>query len=184
MLPPPTDAQRKLLVLDLDETLVFSCCEALDRPADLHVAGYHVYKRPHLDAFLEFAFATFDVGVWTSSGALYAEPLVAQLMPARCLRFVWSAKRCSVVRNGTTGAYDYQKRLAKLKRLGYGLERIIGVDDTPAKYATNYGNLVCVSEYMGNPADDELQVLPRYLQRLAQVDNPRTVEKRRWREQL
>lgn len=34
----------KLLVLDLDETLVFASECELDRPADLRVVGYHVYS--------------------------------------------------------------------------------------------------------------------------------------------
>ena len=109
---------RKLLVLDIDETLVFASEHALDRPADLRVAGYHVYKRPHLDAFLDYAFATFEVGVWTSSGQGYAEPLVAQLMGAHPVAFVWSSARCSTARDWETGHYASEKRLAKLKKLG------------------------------------------------------------------
>jgi len=43
---------RTLLILDLDETLIYATETALDRPADFSVYGYHVYRRPHLDAFL------------------------------------------------------------------------------------------------------------------------------------
>lgn len=175
---------RKLLVLDIDETLVFASEHALDRPADLRVAGYHVYKRPHLDAFLDYAFATFEVGVWTSSGQGYAEPLVAQLMGAHPVAFVWSSARCSTARDWETGHYASEKRLAKLNKLGFALDQIIGIDDTPRKYAKNYGNLVCVREFTGDPCDDELSHLPRYLAHLDRAPRIRTVEKRNWREQL
>lgn len=57
-----TSQDYKLLVLDLDETLVFSTEQELHRSADLRVSGYHVYKRPYLDAFLDYAFANFGVG--------------------------------------------------------------------------------------------------------------------------
>lgn len=174
----------KLLVLDLDETLVYSTERALDRPADLRVAGYHVYKRPHLDSFLDFAFSNFKVGVWTSSGALYAEPLVAQLMGGRKLEFVWSAVRCSISRDWETGEYITQKRLAKLKKHGFKLDQIIGIDDTATKYAKNYGNLVPVSEFTGDQSDDELLVIQDYLRSLMSHPNIRSVEKRRWREQM
>lgn len=174
----------KLLVLDLDETLVFASERELDRPADLSVAGYHVYKRPHLDTFLDFAFSTFQVGVWTSSGQLYAEPLVAQLMPGRDVQFVWSAKRCSTARDWETGGYSSQKRLAKLKKRGFKLEHVIGIDDTPSKYAQNYGNLVLVQEFTGDRHDDELAWLPAYLELLSTQPNIRAVEKRNWRERL
>ncbi|WP_282296829.1 HAD family hydrolase [Stenotrophomonas sp. PS02289] len=175
---------RKLLVLDLDETLVHASEVELERPADMRVADYHVYKRPHVDAFLDFAFSRFRVGVWTSSGELYARPLVAQLMPGRTPEFVWSAKRCTTVRDWETGHYSTQKRLAKLKRRGYRLEQIIGIDDTPSKYAQNYGNLVLVQEFNGDLADDELAMLPAYLEHLAVQPNVRSIEKRRWRNTL
>ncbi len=175
---------KKLLVLDLDETLVFSTEHELDRPADMSVVGYHVYKRPHLDAFLDFAFSNFMVGVWTSSGKLYAEPLVAKLMPGRPIEFIWSAMRCSLARDWETGAHSTQKRLAKLKKLGFKLDQIIGIDDTPSKYAKNYGNLVLVREFTGDLSDDELSHLPHYLESLRIEPNIRAIEKRSWRERF
>lgn len=175
---------RKLLVLDLDETLVFSTERHLDRPADLSVVGYHVYKRPHLDTFLDFAFSRFRVGVWTSSGPLYAEPLVSQLMPNRLLEFVWSSQRCSLVRDWEEGGYSTQKRLAKLKKHGFTLDQIIGIDDTASKYARNYGNLVLTQEYAGDPSDDELLHLIQYLEVLREESNIRAVDKRGWRDRL
>lgn len=179
-----TIRDRKLLVLDLDETLVFSTERSLDRPADLSVVGYHVYKRPHLDEFLDFAFSRFRVGVWTSSGRLYAEPLVAQLMPNRSVEFVWSSRRCSLVRDWEEGGYSTQKRLAKLKKRGFKLEQIIGIDDTASKYARNYGNLVLVREFTGDLSDDDLLELIRYLEMLEMEPNIRAVEKRGWRDRL
>ena len=75
------------------------------------------------------------------------------------------------------------KSLAKLKRHGWSLDDIVAVDDTPAKHARNYGNLVAVSEFRGKPADQELQLLALYLPMLAQLPSVRRVEKRNWREQ-
>jgi len=54
---------RKLLILDLDETLIHARETALDREADFRVAHYHVFRRPHLDAFQEQCFRWFDVAV-------------------------------------------------------------------------------------------------------------------------
>jgi RNA polymerase II subunit A small phosphatase-like protein len=176
--------RTKLVVLDLDETLVYSAEQELDRPADLRIVGYHVYLRPHLQEFLDYLFAEFHVGVWTSSGQLYAEPLVEALMPGRPLKFVWSSARCSTARDWETGSYTTQKRLAKLKRLGFRLEEIIGIDDTPTKYARNYGNLVRVPEYTGQPDDDVLVRLMQYLPALKEVGNIRSVEKRQWQQAL
>ncbi|WP_051884964.1 HAD family hydrolase [Lysobacter antibioticus] len=176
---------RLLLVLDLDETLVHASEVELDRAADFRALSYHVYRRPHAERFIAYALANFDVGVWTSSGRFYAEAVVAALFPPQSLRFVWSSERCSISRDWTTGEYLNRKRLKKLKRDGYRLERMLAIDDTASKHAYNYGNLVCVREYLGeDESDDELLRLMAYLDRLAHEPNVRTIEKRRWRERL
>lgn len=59
---------------------------------------------------------------------------------------------------------------------------MLAVDDSPWKYARSYGNLVTVSEFLGDPDDDELPRLAAYLDTLREVPNVRTLEKRRWRE--
>jgi RNA polymerase II subunit A small phosphatase-like protein len=176
---------RHLLVLDLDETLLYASEVELDRAADFRACGYHVYRRPYLAEFIAYALARFEVGVWTSSGRRYADAIVAELFPAESLSFVWASERCSITRDWTTGGYLNRKPLKKLKRRGYRLERVIAVDDTPSKHAYNYGNLVRVDEYLGqNENDDELLWLMPYLDRLATAPNVRRIEKRCWRERL
>ncbi|MGO1070664.1 NIF family HAD-type phosphatase [Lysobacter sp. CA199] len=180
---PAADASPLLLVLDLDETLIHASEVELDRPADFRAVGYHVYRRPHLQTFIDHVLAHFQVGVWTSSGRTYAEAVVAALFPPQSLRFAWSSERCSISRDWTTGEYLNRKRLQKLKRHGYRLERMLAIDDTPYKHAYNYGNLVCVREYLGEDEhDDELLHLIPYLDRLSGEPNMRAIEKRRWRE--
>lgn len=173
---------RKLLVLDLDETLVHATETALAHPADFAVGPYHVYKRPHLAAFLGEVLAAFDVGVWTSSGERYAAQVIGRLFEPSALKFVWSSARCTAARDWTTGEYTTIKNLAKLRRQGYALESIVAVDDTPSKYARSYGNLVTVREFVGDRLDDELLLLARYLRTLLPLPNVRAIEKRGWRE--
>lgn len=183
--PSPPRGDRLALMLDLDETLVYASDIELDRPADFRALDYHVYRRPHLQAFLDHVLARFDVGVWTSSGRVYAEAVCAALFPPQTLRFLWASERCSLSRDWNTGEYLNRKRLQKLKTHGYRLERLLAIDDTPSKHAQNYGNLVCVSEYLGEDAhDDELLRLIGYLDALSDETNVRAVEKRRWRERI
>ena len=179
-------SERKLLVLDLDETLIHTTGASLGRAADFTFAGYDVYRRPHLADFLAFAFATFDVGIWTAAGEDYAAKVVAEVFQDRPLRFVWSSERCTQRRDFTTDAHITIKRLAKLRRsAGYQLEHIIAVDDTAAARQCNYGNLVHVAEFTGAPTDDELLLLlPTYLAALAHEPNIRAVEKRGWRKRI
>lgn len=118
----------------------------------------------------------------TSSGEVYAAAVVAALFPPGALRFAWASPRLTLRRNWDTGEYEGRKRLSKLKRHGYRLERVLAVDDSPFKHADNYGNLVRVREYLGEDEhDDELLRLTEYLDRLADEPNVRRIEKRRWR---
>lgn len=173
---------RKLLVLDLDETLIHAREQPLPgRVEDFHIAPYVVYQRPHLAAFIEAVSQDFDLGVWTSSGEHYAAQVIDRIFPAGLLKFAWSSDRCTTVRDWATGGYGNVKDLGKLKKHGYALAAIIAVDDTPSKYARHYGNLVTVREFVGDPDDMELPQLAAYLRTLVPVANVRTVEKRGWR---
>lgn len=174
----------KLLVLDLDETLIYATQTPLAHPADFSVYNYHVYRRPHLAAFIEYVAVNFQVGVWTSSGENYAAGVVDALFPHAAPAFVWSSVRCTLRRDLNTDTYHSLKKLEKLKRRGYALESVIFVDDSPEKHIKNYGNLVRVSEFTGQPDDDELLHLIEYLEHLKGVPNIRAVEKRGWKQAM
>ncbi|UXI70570.1 HAD family hydrolase [Tahibacter amnicola] len=180
----PELTARKLLVLDLDETLVYATEIPLGHPEDFRVGPYYVYPRPHLTAFLADMQSLFDIGVWTASGERYAIQIVQRYFAPESLAFVWSSERCTLARDLESGNYLTLKNLKKLRRRGYLLEQIIAVDDTPSKYRRSYGNLVTVSEFTGDPGDAELPLLGRYLRSLAGVPNVRQIEKRRWRQQV
>lgn len=55
------------------------------------------------------------------------------------------------------------------------------LDDTAEKSMLNFGNAIQVSEFRGNPTDNELLLLSNYLKKLKDVENVRVIEKRFWR---
>ena len=171
---------RKLLVLDLDETLIFATEAELARPSDHQVGRYFIYRRPYLREFLAHVAKSFEVAVWTASTRLYADAICQQIFEYEP-SFVWARERCTHRRNVEFDSWEHHKSLGKIKKRGYDLASVIAVDDTPEKYAKSYGNLVRVSPYWGDPGDDELSLLASYLDKLAQVPNVRSVEKRGWR---
>lgn len=184
---------RILLILDLDETLVHASEVPLGRAADFRVGPYHVYRRPHLDEFLDICARDFQVAVWSSASDNYAEAVVREIFPPERLPlFVWGRSRATLRRvlrpeDALLDPWDhrhYRKPLAKLRRLGWRLERVLIVDDTRAKCAGNYGNAVYPSPYEGATDDDELKWLGRYLPSLRDVADVRRIEKRRWRERI
>lgn len=54
------------------------------------------------------------------------------------------------------------------------------VDDTPEKCVRNYGNAIYPKAFEGEPNDNELELLGRYLLKLRHEDNVRHIEKRNW----
>jgi TFIIF-interacting CTD phosphatase-like protein len=171
-----------LLILDLDETLIHAVHEPLCADHDFIVGPYLVYSRPGLAQFIARVRQHFELAVWTSSTRAYANEIVAAIFPADCsLRFVWSRERCTWRLDAQRMEHEWAKNLSKVKSHGFRLEQIIMVDDTPAKLAQHYGNLVRIKAFEGDPNDRELALLAHYLPTLADVPNVRCVEKRNWR---
>lgn len=174
--------ERLLLILDLDETLIHATEERLEREADFRVFDYHVYRRPHLEAFLRGCAEDFRLAVWSSASDDYVAEVVRRIFPPELkLEFAWGRSRCTLALLDASSHFSYAKKLHKLKRRGYRLERVLIVDDTPRKCIHNYGNAIYVSGYEGQVDDDELLHLGRYLSTLKDADNVRTLEKRGWR---
>lgn len=173
---------RLLVILDLDETLVHASEVELSRPADFQVGPYGVYRRPHLDAFLDGLRERFDVAVWTAAGHDYARGVVSTIMPWHGeLSFFWCAERCTNHFDHETRGHTTIKKLHKLRAKGYDLGRVVVVDDSPEKHVRNYGNLIQIAPYVGDLEDDELPKVLAYLCSLADHPNVRAVEKRFWR---
>lgn len=176
----PVKTPRPLLVLDLDETLISAEDEVRGIPGEVAFAEHHVVPRPGLASFLSEVRAKFDVAIWTASTAEYAEPIVRHFI-GEPLVFLWDRTRCTLHSDINTREWVYIKDIKKLVRAGYAKERILIVDDTPAKIARSYGNYVRIAPFEGDLADEDLKFLAPYLVSIAGTENMRTLDKRGWR---
>lgn len=174
--------KNKLLILDLDETLIYSSLTKLSFSEDFKVDQYFVYKRPGIENFLNFISENFNFAVWTSSTSDYADGLVKQLFPDQSvLKFVWARDRCVSKIDIESREQYWIKDLKKVKKLGFDLEKILVIDDSPEKLQRNYGNHIPVIPFLGNPKDDELSRLINFLKKIINLDSVRSIEKRNWR---
>ena len=185
--------ERKLLILDIDETLIYASKEPLNRLPDFRLSKYYVYKRPYLDQFLQEIKDDFLLAIWSSATDDYVEAIVEEIIPKDIkLEFVWGGSRCTLKRNlwddleawdpdNQWQEYYYTKPLKKVKRRGYDLEHIIIVDDTPHKAKQNYGNVIYPLEFTGDMSDNDLELLAKYLKLLKEESKIRSIEKRDWR---
>ncbi|MDX8392401.1 MAG: HAD family hydrolase [Mariprofundaceae bacterium] len=177
-----TNDMQKLLILDLDETLFHATKTPLSIAHDFMVEDYFVYKRPHVDAFIDFCRQHFSLAVWTSSSDDYAAAIVKELFGNRDnLAFLWHRQQCITRFAPETGEYLFIKDLKKLKRKGFSLDHVIALDDSPEKLQRNYGNLLRISPFFDDKSDDELQRIMPFLLTLKDAPNIRNIEKRNWR---
>lgn len=179
------NSERKLLILDLDETLIYATEEKLERECDFTVGQYSVYKRPYLKEFIEFCFENFDVAVWTSSTQNYAVEIVEELFPSLdLLKFFYTRLRCTIRYDEELQETYFEKMMSKIRRRKFDLTKVIVIDDSPEKWRNSYGNLVRVKPFYGETNDDELKYLIVYLEKLKKIENIRKFEKRNWRNRL
>ena len=176
------DRQRALLVLDLDECLIFGSKVELQRHVDFTVGPYYIYRRPELAKFLQGVAPVYDLAVWSSATSYYVQEISIQICPEGVeWRFVWGRDRCTPRTDFEKQQTVYIKDLKKVKNLGYPLERVLMVDDTPDKLTRNYGNAVYVQPFEGEEDDRELAKLLQYLEMIRDESDFRKLEKRGWR---
>ncbi len=174
-----------LIVLDVDETLIHATDEKLNQKEDFKVFDYFVYKRPHLQSFLEELYKHFRLGIWSSASDDFVEEVIKVIAPEHIdFEMIWGRSRCSFRRDIEIDRYYYEKRLKKLKRKGHDLDKILLIDDTPEKARRNYGNAIYIQEFTGDKEDNELQILLKYLISLKDVENVRAIEKRGWKNSI
>lgn len=171
-----------LLILDLDETLIWATENEPSDGFDFRAFTYFVKKRPHLDTFLHTVRRWYELAVWSSSDDAYAHHVVENALGGSSgLRFVWGRSRCTQRLDEETRDYYFAKNLKKVKRKGFDLRRVLIIDDSPEKLQQNFGNHLQLRPFEGQPADRELlDVLP-FLESLKEFDNFRKIEKRGWR---
>lgn len=174
-----------LLILDLDETLIHATEKELAIPSDFTYAQYSVYKRPYLKEFLTEVAHDFKLAIWSSADDKYVHEIVEIVQPEEiAFEFVWAKSRCTLRRNYELDTYVNEKRLKKVKKQGYTLERALIIDDSPEKTRDNFGNAIYIKAFEGDPNDTELLKLAKYLKTIKHSHNVRTIEKRGWRDQI
>ena len=179
---------KPLVILDVDQTLIFASKNRLGRRPDFEVYDYAVYKRPNLNEFITRLDKSYEIAVWSSAGNDYVNSIISQLELDVKLQFIWGRNEAIKKRQlndyyetGNETEYYYVKPLKKVKRKGYELERILIIDDSPYKSKLNYGNAIYPKPYKGESGDNELLKLIDYLESIKDEPNFRTIEKRNWR---
>ncbi|MGH1385218.1 NIF family HAD-type phosphatase [Kordia sp.] len=176
------ETEKILLILDLDETLIHATETKLEIDSDFQYAGYYVYKRPNLIEFLIEMNQYFKLAIWSSADDKYVNDVTELIKPTEIeFEFVWARSRCTIRRDYELDQYVPEKRLKKVKKRGFRLEKSLIVDDSPEKTKDNFGNAIYVLPFEGNQNDNELNILSEFLKTIKDSENVRRIEKRGWR---
>eukprot|EP01117_Protostelium_nocturnum_P004290 TRINITY_DN1568_c0_g1_i2.p1 TRINITY_DN1568_c0_g1~~TRINITY_DN1568_c0_g1_i2.p1 ORF type:complete len:236 (-),score=38.38 TRINITY_DN1568_c0_g1_i2:176-883(-) len=151
---------KKILVLDLDETLVHSTTKRtikfdyqVEVVIDSVLCKFYVSKRPFVEFFLKTISEWFEVVIFTASLKPYANAVIDQLDPHGFITKRLYRESCVNKGNG------YVKDLSKVHE---DLSQVMILDNSPVAYALHRENAIPISDWLANNSEDEelLDLLP------------------------
>jgi len=130
---------------------------------------------------LDFAYANFDIAIWTAAGEDYAREILKNIRVLESsLKFFYTKDNCTIKLSYDYSDYYGIKNLNKLKKKGYDLNQVLIVDDKADTAVNNYSNLILIKPFTDDTDDTELLKLISYLQTIKDESNYRRIEKRGW----
>lgn len=181
---------KKLLIFDMDETLIHSkrdeeelefdaMAESYDAEPDFAVQmeatngeygmfSQGVFVRPYLLECLRAANTDYEVAVFTCGYDWYANPILDKIDPSRTLiqhRFFRQHAQTITYR----GQESLYKDLGKLR--GIDLTQTLIVDNNVFSFATHLSNGIPIASFYGSKQDCELIKVMKYVHQIAKEDN-------------
>ncbi|KAL0478212.1 CTD small phosphatase-like protein [Acrasis kona] len=172
---PLSCCKKKILVLDLDETLVYNSHGTCPK-SDFNYQVFHeglIYDfncrlRPHLYEFLEEVSKDWILITWTASMQKVAEPLINYIDPKRkYLTHVLYRDSCLNLK----GAY-----IKDLQVFGRDMKDVIILDNNPLTFTINPSNGVPILSWYGEQKeDDALTSVLAFFKKLSQAEDVRPI---------
>lgn len=155
--------RKKLLILDLDETLISSTFDEpsiydFSMPIMFEGEEYPIFirKRPGLDQFLETIINIYEVVIFTASMPEYSIPIIQKIIPSFPKKNILTRQHCKFF-NGVF--------IKDLSIFGRQLSDVLIVDDKSSSYCFQPNNGIKISTWTGDQHDSELltHILPLLL---------------------
>ncbi|KAH0569690.1 Nuclear LIM interactor-interacting factor [Spironucleus salmonicida] len=178
--PEMINSTKKLLILDLDETLVHSSFQPVQN-ADLTLnldildpSGLttkhtvFVYKRPFLEMYLLEMSKHYDLCVFTASLQVYCDAVMDAIDPNGLVKLRLYRNHCTMYNN------MYIKNVYKL---GYLPENVIIVDNSPISFSLQPENGIMCSAFYDDKSDTYLRDCIDYMIELSKCSDVRQLLK-------
>jgi len=162
----------RLIIFDLDETLVHATAVPLSSPEAFRVGQYFVYVRPFASELIRFCASHFEVAVWSSSSERYVEAVTEKLFGISYpVAFSWAVSKCVQKVDPKSNGYVYIKDLRKALKHGFAADEIIMIDDSPEKLQRQPTRHLCLSAFTGDPLDTELLGVIERVKAMAEIQS-------------
>lgn len=174
--------KRKVLVLDLDETLIHSHHDTNTRPTvkpgvppdfilkvtiERNPVRFFVHKRPHVDFFLDIVSQWYELVVFTASMEIYGAGVADKLDDNRGI-----LKRRYYRQHCTPDLGTYTKDLAAVQS---DLASVFILDNSPGAYRSYPDNAIPIKSWFSDPMDTALLNLLPVLDALRFTSDVRSV---------
>ena len=173
LLPPKSQefANKKTLILDLDETLVHSSFTPFEKNdivlnVDFEGVMYNIYVlvRPDAELFIKTVAKFFEVVIFTASISKYASPLLDILDKGKNIKHRLYRDHCTFI----NGIY-----IKDLKKCNRSLKDLIIVDNSPIAYTFDSDNGLPIKTWIEDPDDKELMKIVPILEFLSKTNDVR-----------
>ncbi|XP_055936248.1 CTD nuclear envelope phosphatase 1-like isoform X1 [Argiope bruennichi] len=174
--------RRKILVLDLDETLIHSHHDGVIRQMvkpgtppdfvlkvtiDRHPVRFFVHKRPHVDFFLDMVSKWYDLVIFTASMEIYGAAVADKLDNNRGILNKRYYRQHCCVRYGS-----FNKDLSAITS---DLSSIFILDNSPGAYRAYPDNAIPIKSWFCDASDTALLNLLPMLDALRFTSDARSV---------
>ncbi|CAD8200634.1 unnamed protein product [Paramecium pentaurelia] len=162
---PKEENKSKVLLLDLDETLIH--CSSSKEQAQVNINQISFNVRPYTNYFLNKLSQVYSIFIFTASSPSYASIVVDYLDPDQTkIIGIFSRNHCMETKNGF-----FIKDLRTLKDID--LSSTIIVDNLAHSFGLQIDNGIPILEWNSDEKDEELKQLTEYLIKASQVEDVR-----------
>ena len=158
------NSNKKLLILDLDETLVHADFENIFKNHDIEIKfkdkneifSVGVFLRPYLTEFLDSISKIFDIGIFTASVKSYADAILDRIDPTKIyFKFILYREDC-INLNGKICIKD-------LNIFDLPLNKIVIIDNSLYSFSSQLSNGILITSFYNDKNDTQLKDVLSYL---------------------
>ena len=155
---------RLKIILDLDNTLIYSVQNRNQSLKCFRIKDYYVYKRPGLENFLFSLSGIADLYLYTSSNKEYANEIIQKIDPHHLIKNKYYRNNCLCIDS------EYIKDVNNLSNFTYDPNYLLIIDDNINCYRNFQDNIIQIKSWKGEVNDDYLYKIQSNLKKLCEYN--------------